>query len=41
MQDANTDDLVFSVVQLTECYSQFYLFRPGDIGILRNPLAKS
>ena len=31
MQDANTDDLVFSVVQLIEYYSQFYLFRPGDV----------
>jgi 2-keto-4-pentenoate hydratase/2-oxohepta-3-ene-1,7-dioic acid hydratase in catechol pathway len=31
MQDANTDDLVFSVVELIEYYSQFYLFRPGDV----------
>jgi acylpyruvate hydrolase len=31
MQDARTDDLVFSVVQLIEYYSQFYLFRPGDV----------
>jgi 2-keto-4-pentenoate hydratase/2-oxohepta-3-ene-1,7-dioic acid hydratase in catechol pathway len=31
MQDANTDDLVFSVVELIEYYSQFYLFKPGDI----------
>lgn len=31
MQDANTDDLVFSVVQLIEYYSQFYLFKPGDV----------
>jgi 2-keto-4-pentenoate hydratase/2-oxohepta-3-ene-1,7-dioic acid hydratase in catechol pathway len=31
MQDASTDDLVFSVVQLIEYYSQFYLFRPGDV----------
>jgi acylpyruvate hydrolase len=31
MQDANTDDLVFSVVELIEYYSQFYLFQPGDI----------
>jgi 2-keto-4-pentenoate hydratase/2-oxohepta-3-ene-1,7-dioic acid hydratase in catechol pathway len=31
MQDANTDDLVFSVVQLIEHYSQFYLFKPGDV----------
>jgi 2-keto-4-pentenoate hydratase/2-oxohepta-3-ene-1,7-dioic acid hydratase in catechol pathway len=31
MQDANTDDLVFSVVKLIEYYSQFYRFRPGDV----------
>jgi 2-keto-4-pentenoate hydratase/2-oxohepta-3-ene-1,7-dioic acid hydratase in catechol pathway len=31
MQDASTDDLVFSVVRLIEYYSQFYLFRPGDV----------
>ena len=31
MQDANTDDLVFSVVELIEYYSRFYLFRPGDV----------
>jgi 2-keto-4-pentenoate hydratase/2-oxohepta-3-ene-1,7-dioic acid hydratase in catechol pathway len=31
MQDANTDDLVFSVVKLIEYYSQFYLFKPGDV----------
>jgi 2-keto-4-pentenoate hydratase/2-oxohepta-3-ene-1,7-dioic acid hydratase in catechol pathway len=31
MQSANTDDLVFSVVQLIEYYSQFYLFQPGDV----------
>jgi 2-keto-4-pentenoate hydratase/2-oxohepta-3-ene-1,7-dioic acid hydratase in catechol pathway len=31
MQDANTDDLVFSVVQLVEYYSQFYRFLPGDV----------
>jgi 2-keto-4-pentenoate hydratase/2-oxohepta-3-ene-1,7-dioic acid hydratase in catechol pathway len=46
MQDANTDDLVFSVVQLIEYYSQFYLFKPGDlittgspsgVGFGRNP----
>ncbi len=30
MQDANTDDLVFSVVQLVEYYSQFFRFLPGD-----------
>ncbi|HTM59934.1 MAG TPA: fumarylacetoacetate hydrolase family protein, partial [Burkholderiales bacterium] len=28
MQDANTDDLVFSVVKLIEYYSQFYRFQP-------------
>ena len=46
MQSANTDDLVFNVVQLIEYYSQFYLFRPGDcittgspsgVGYGRNP----
>jgi acylpyruvate hydrolase len=31
MQDANTDDLVFSIVELIEYYSQFYLFQPGDV----------
>jgi 2-keto-4-pentenoate hydratase/2-oxohepta-3-ene-1,7-dioic acid hydratase in catechol pathway len=31
MQSANTDDLVFSVAQLIEYYSQFYLFKPGDV----------
>ena len=31
MQDANTDDLVFSIVQLIEYYSHFYLFKPGDV----------
>jgi 2-keto-4-pentenoate hydratase/2-oxohepta-3-ene-1,7-dioic acid hydratase in catechol pathway len=30
MQDANTDDLVFSVAKLIEYYSQFYRFLPGD-----------
>src|SRR5215831_15830387 len=30
MQDANTDDLVFSVPKLIEYYSQFYRFQPGD-----------
>lgn len=30
MQDANTDDLVFSVPKLIEYYSQFYRFLPGD-----------
>jgi 2-keto-4-pentenoate hydratase/2-oxohepta-3-ene-1,7-dioic acid hydratase in catechol pathway len=46
MQDANTDDLVFSVVKLIENYSQFYRFMPGDcittgspsgVGFGRNP----
>lgn len=46
MQDANTDDLVFSVVKLIEYYSQFYRFQPGDcittgspsgVGYGRNP----
>src|SRR6202008_2141814 len=46
MQDANTNDLVFSVVKLIEYYSQFYRFRPGDcittgspsgVGYGRNP----
>jgi len=31
MQSANTDDLVFSVAELIGYYSQFYLFRPGDV----------
>ena len=31
MQSANTDDLVFGVAELIEYYSQFYLFRPGDV----------
>jgi|GraSoiStandDraft_13_1057314.scaffolds.fasta_scaffold06695_2 2-keto-4-pentenoate hydratase/2-oxohepta-3-ene-1,7-dioic acid hydratase in catechol pathway len=31
MQSANTDDLVFGVARLIEYYSQFYLFRPGDV----------
>ena len=46
MQDANTDDLVFSIPKLIEYYSQFYRFRPGDcittgspsgVGFGRNP----
>ena len=46
MQDANTDDLVFSVARLIEYYSQFYRFLPGDcittgspsgVGFGRNP----
>ena len=46
MQDANTDDLVFSVPKLIEYYSQFYRFQPGDcittgspsgVGFGRNP----
>jgi len=31
MQSANTDDLVFSVPELIEYFSQFYLFKPGDV----------
>ena len=31
MQSACTDDLIFSLVQLIEYYSQFYRFRPGDV----------
>lgn len=31
MQSANTDDLVFGVRELIEYYSQFYLFKPGDV----------
>jgi 2-keto-4-pentenoate hydratase/2-oxohepta-3-ene-1,7-dioic acid hydratase in catechol pathway len=31
VQSASTDDLVFSVPQLIEYYSQFYLLRPGDV----------
>ena len=46
MQNANTDDLVFSVARLIEYYSQFYRFLPGDcittgspsgVGFGRNP----
>ena len=46
MQNANTDDLVFSVAKLIEYYSQFYRFLPGDcittgspsgVGFGRNP----
>jgi 2-keto-4-pentenoate hydratase/2-oxohepta-3-ene-1,7-dioic acid hydratase in catechol pathway len=46
MQDANTDDLVFGVAKLIEYYSQFYIFKPGDlittgspsgVGFGRNP----
>jgi 2-keto-4-pentenoate hydratase/2-oxohepta-3-ene-1,7-dioic acid hydratase in catechol pathway len=46
MQDANTNDLVFSVSKLIEYYSQFYRFLPGDcittgspsgVGYGRNP----
>jgi 2-keto-4-pentenoate hydratase/2-oxohepta-3-ene-1,7-dioic acid hydratase in catechol pathway len=46
MQDANTDDLVFTVPKLIEYYSQFYRFLPGDcittgspsgVGFGRNP----
>ncbi len=31
MQSANTSDLVFGVRKLIAYYSQFYLFRPGDV----------
>ena len=31
MQDASTDDLVFGVAELIEYYSQFYLYKPGDV----------
>jgi len=31
MQTANTNDLVFNVVQLIAYYSRFYLLRPGDV----------
>jgi acylpyruvate hydrolase len=31
MQSATTDDLVFSVPELIEYYSHFYLFKPGDV----------
>jgi acylpyruvate hydrolase len=31
MQSANTNDLVFGVRKLIAYYSQFYLFRPGDV----------
>jgi acylpyruvate hydrolase len=31
MQDASTDDLVFRVADLIEYYSQFYVFKPGDV----------
>jgi 2-keto-4-pentenoate hydratase/2-oxohepta-3-ene-1,7-dioic acid hydratase in catechol pathway len=31
MQSASTDDLVFGVAALIAYYSEFYLFRPGDI----------
>jgi 2-keto-4-pentenoate hydratase/2-oxohepta-3-ene-1,7-dioic acid hydratase in catechol pathway len=31
MQSASTDDLVFGVRELIEYYSQFYLFKPGDV----------
>ena len=46
MQDANTDDFVFTVAKLIEYYSQFYRFLPGDcittgspsgVGFGRNP----
>jgi 2-keto-4-pentenoate hydratase/2-oxohepta-3-ene-1,7-dioic acid hydratase in catechol pathway len=31
MQSTSTDDLVFGIERLIEHYSQFYLFRPGDV----------
>jgi acylpyruvate hydrolase len=31
MQSACTDDLIFSLAELIEYYSQFYRFRPGDV----------
>lgn len=31
MQSACTDDLIYSLPQLIEYYSQFYRFRPGDV----------
>jgi acylpyruvate hydrolase len=31
MQSANTSDLVFTVRQLIEFYSRFYVFQPGDV----------
>ena len=31
MQSASMEDLIFDVAQLIEYYSQFYMFRPGDI----------
>ena len=31
MQSTNTNDLVFSLVQLIAYYSRFYLLRPGDV----------
>jgi 2-keto-4-pentenoate hydratase/2-oxohepta-3-ene-1,7-dioic acid hydratase in catechol pathway len=46
MQDASTDDLVFRVTDLIQYYSQFYIFKPGDlittgspsgVGFGRNP----
>jgi 2-keto-4-pentenoate hydratase/2-oxohepta-3-ene-1,7-dioic acid hydratase in catechol pathway len=37
MQSANTNDLVFSVPELIEYYSQFYLFKPGDIVTTGSP----
>src|SRR6266850_1415473 len=40
MQDANTDDLVFSVPRLIEYYSQFYLLRPGDVTTTRTTHAR-
>ena len=31
MQSANTSDLVFNIPKLIAYYSQFYMFRPGDV----------
>jgi len=31
MQSANTDDLAFDLAALVSFYSQFYIFRPGDV----------
>ena len=31
MQDASMQDLIFSLPELIEYFSQFYRFRPGDV----------
>ena len=41
MQNANTDDLVFSVARLIEYYSQFYRFLPGDCITTARPRASA